>query len=84
MYQTDNIFGAYVLDAKTASDFNYEAAKIKLVNIDLDVEQESNMIFTTPDENLTNDAENQNGIGRQGRLIRLAGWIDLDSKLTVG
>ena len=25
----------------------------------------------------------QVGIGRQGRLMRLAGWIDIDSRLTV-
>jgi hypothetical protein len=41
-----------------------------------------NIMFTTPGDDLVGDAGYRQG-GRQGQLMKLAGWIDLDSKLTV-
>lgn len=82
----DDIFGSYVLDARPSSEFNYAAAKNKLVNLELSANEELGIIFISPGEELTGDTANdealQAGIGRQGRLMRLGGLIDIDSKLT--
>lgn len=83
----DDVFGSYILDSRPSSEFNYENAKNKLVNLELSVDETPNIIFTTPGDDLTGKAgEGQialAGLGRQGRLMRLAGWIDLESRLTV-
>jgi DNA mismatch repair protein MSH5 len=79
----DDIYG-YVLDSRPSSEFHYEAAKNKLVNLQLDDNETPRIIFTTPGDDLMGDAQaDQVCTGRQGRLMRLAGWIDLDSKLSV-
>jgi hypothetical protein len=83
----DDIFGSYVLDSRPSSEFHYENAKNKLLNLELSSDKVPNIIFTTPENELTGKAANGQvelaGLGRQGRLMRLAGWIDLDSRLTV-
>jgi DNA mismatch repair protein MSH5 len=82
----DDIFGSYVLDARPSSEFNYAAARNKLVNLELSANEALGIIFTSPGEELagdaTDDQAHQGGIGRQGRLMRLGGLIDIDSKLT--
>jgi DNA mismatch repair protein MSH5 len=83
----DDIFGSYVLDSRPSSEFHYENAKNKLVNLELSADEVPTIIFTTPGDELIGKAANGQvelaGLGRQGRLMRLAGWIDLDSRLTV-
>lgn len=83
----DDIFGSYILDSRPSSEFHHENAKNKLVNLELSADEVPNIIFTTPGDELTGKvAQGQlelAGLGRQGRLMRLAGWIDLDSRLTV-
>jgi DNA mismatch repair protein MSH5 len=79
----DDIYG-YVLDARPSSEFYYEAAKNKLVNLEQSAGPAPSIMFTTPGDDLVGDAEaDHSSTGRQGKLMRLAGWIDLDSKLTV-
>lgn len=81
---TDDIFGSYILDSRPSSDFYYEAAKNKLVNLELLADENTNVIFNTAGDELIGDGyADQGGIGRQGKLMRLAGWIDLDSRVTV-
>ncbi|KAG0649696.1 hypothetical protein D0Z07_3763 [Hyphodiscus hymeniophilus] len=77
----NDILGSYILNAQPSGEFNYEAAKTKLVDLKMGADNASNTMFTTPEDNLIGE---QQGMGRQGRLMRLAGWIDLDSRLTVG
>jgi DNA mismatch repair protein MSH5 len=83
----DDIFGSYVLDSRPSSEFHYENAKNKLVNLELNADEAANFIFTTPGDELTGRAANSQielaGLGRQGRLMRLAGLIDLESRITV-
>jgi hypothetical protein len=83
----DDIFGSYILDSRPSSEFQYENAKNKLVNLELSADEVPNIIFTTPGDELTGKAADGQvklaGLGRQGRLMRLAAWIDLDSRLTV-
>lgn len=49
-----------------------------LLALDLNGDQGPNITFRTSHDNVVEDA-----VGQQGRLVRLAGWIDLDSELAV-
>ncbi|KAM3071187.1 hypothetical protein ACMFMF_007662 [Clarireedia jacksonii] len=86
--EASEIFGAYILDSRPAAEFYYDAAKNKLVNLDFDETQGSGMVFTTPADDLigghSHDREGSNNNGQQGRQMRMAGWIDLESRLSVG
>jgi len=84
----DSIFGCYVLDSRPSAEFQFEAAKNKLINLDIGLEHGPEIVFTTPGDDLINSGvygqgHNGCGVGRQGKLMRLAGWMDLDSRLTV-
>jgi DNA mismatch repair protein MSH5 len=84
----DSIFGCYVLDSRPSGEFQFEAAKNKLINLDIALEHGPEIVFTTPGDDLINDGafgqgHNDCGVGRQGKLMRLAGWMDLDSRLAV-
>ncbi|KAF4637415.1 hypothetical protein G7Y89_g664 [Cudoniella acicularis] len=72
--------GSYVLDTRPSTDFNYEKAKDKLVNLHLSADDAPELVFRTPGDGL----QAEDDAGRQGKLLRLAGWMDLDSFLTVG
>jgi DNA mismatch repair protein MSH5 len=45
------------------------------------------MVFTTPADDLvggpSHDQEESSNMGQQGRQMRMAGWIDLESRLSV-
>jgi DNA mismatch repair protein MSH5 len=85
--QPDSIFGSYVLDSRPSPEFQFEAAKNKLINLDIASEDGPEIVFTTPGDDLISGAGYGQGHsdsgGRQGKLMRLAGWMDLDSRLTV-
>ena len=72
-----------MLDARPSTEFKYEAAKDKLVNLDID--GVAKMAFVTPADGVLGNIEygQDRGNGRQGQLIKLAGCIDMDSVLTV-
>ena len=72
-----------MLDSRPSTEFKYEAAKDKLVN--LDIYGVAKMAFVTPADGVLGDIEygQYRGNGRQGQLIKLAGCIDMDSVLTV-
>lgn len=80
------MFGSYVLDSQPSTDFKFDSAKNKLVALELGADGAPNIVFTIPGDDIVADARQgeHGGTGRQGRLMRLAGWIDLDSWLTVG
>lgn len=85
------MFGSYVLDSRPSAEFQYEAAKGKLVNLDpsFDGDADHKMQFCVPGDELLGNAdhiqdyEGQDTKGHQGRLLRLAGSIDLDSRVSV-
>lgn len=86
-YRIDNVAGSYVLDTRPSSEFGCEQAKDKLINLELCADEAPEIIFKTRGDRLAQDAAHgQAGhaaAGREGRLLRLAGWIDLGSTLTV-
>lgn len=78
------VFGSYLLDSRPAVEFRYEAAKDKLANLNLDIDEGADMVFITPSDDPTGAAYREGSvIGRQGQLMKLAGCIDLDSELSV-
>ena len=79
----------YIIELRPSVEFNYEAGKSKLASIRLpsDVELQSTMI--TPDNNSYHHDEYEDQpepgrTGRFGKLLRLSGRVDLESRLTIG
>ncbi|KAG9520158.1 hypothetical protein KCU93_g7807, partial [Aureobasidium melanogenum] len=74
---------------RPASEFSYDSARNRLAGLKLDHEDGPKITFVTPgdliaegnEEHIAGDAAIES---RQGQLLRLAGWIDVDSKVTVG
>ena len=82
-YTSDDVFGSYILDSRPSSEFRYDTAKDKLVNLELGEDRPPSMILTTPGDELEATYGEGSLGGRQGRLMRLAGRVDLGSKLSV-
>ena len=78
----------YVLEVRPSSEFNYEAAKRKLIDLRIRSDAGSQTAFITPGDSEfyddVGDSHNASFTSRQGRLLRLLGQIDFDSRLSVG
>ncbi|KEQ73926.1 mismatch repair protein 5 [Aureobasidium namibiae CBS 147.97] len=75
--------------ARPVSEFSYDSARSRLVNLKLGHEDGPRITFMTPGDLTAESSEDcMAGDGavesRQGQLLRLAGWIDVDSRVTVG
>ncbi|APA14707.1 hypothetical protein SS1G_06712 [Sclerotinia sclerotiorum 1980 UF-70] len=81
------IFGSYTLDSRPAAEFYYEAAKNRLASLDIGAAGDAGMMFVTPGDDFAGDRNHiqadLGGAGRQGALMRLAGWVDLESRNSV-
>ncbi|KAL2059622.1 hypothetical protein ABVK25_000915 [Lepraria finkii] len=78
----------FILEYRPSTEFNYEAGKDKLVNLHLFSDGGPEVSFVTPGVNDSfNDYGDGNEVGctdRQGKILRLSAWIDMESRLTVG
>jgi DNA mismatch repair protein MSH5 len=78
----------YLLDYRPNPEFSYEGAKNKLVNLQSILTDGEQVRFLIPGESLTyDDGQGHGEFGssdRQGKLLRISGWINLDSKVSVG
>lgn len=78
----------YVLEVRPSPEFNYESGKNKLINLRIGSDVGPRVTFITPgDADTYEDIGDGNGAGftgRQGQLLRLSGWIDVESRITVG
>lgn len=78
----------FILEYRPSPEFNYEAGKDKLVNLHLFSDGGPEVSFVTPGVNDSfNDYGDGNEVGctdRQGKILRLSAWIDMESRLTVG
>ncbi|ROW11409.1 hypothetical protein VMCG_01390 [Cytospora schulzeri] len=81
--QEGGICGAYILRTVGSVEFGYESAKSHLMNLNLDSLSPQTMHFNTV---LGNEAEGEGDMTgqRHGKLMRLATWIDLDSRFSIG
>lgn len=74
----------FVLQVRPQSEFYYDAAKRKLVSLHLGEESSSRVSFNVPGESTAVDhIDDEGSAGQQEQMLRLAGWIDLESRTTV-
>jgi DNA mismatch repair protein MSH5 len=74
----------FLLEVRPPSEFYYDAAKSKLVSLRLGEENGTRVSFNVPGELAAMDSlDDGRAVGQQGQLLRLAGWIDLESRSTV-
>jgi DNA mismatch repair protein MSH5 len=71
------------------SEFSCDSARSRLVGLKLGHEDGPRITFITPGDLTAGDDEDYVPgdaavESRQGQLLRLAGWIDVDSRVTVG
>lgn len=73
---------------RPSPEFSYESGKNKLINLRIGSDNGPHVTFITPgDADSYDDYGDGSGagfVGRQGQLLRLSGWIDVESRLTVG
>ncbi|KAI8936520.1 hypothetical protein NX059_006924 [Plenodomus lindquistii] len=75
----------FILEVRPPSEFYYDAARTKLLSLQVDGAESSHARFNVPGEpGAANQFEDENTLGQQGRLLRVAGSIDLDSRVTIG
>ncbi|KAH6615072.1 muts domain V-domain-containing protein [Boeremia exigua] len=73
----------FLLDVRPPNEFYYDTAKNKLMTLVLGEEGGSRVSFNVPGDHLGgHDVES--ATGQQGHLLRLAGWVDMESCITVG
>ncbi|KAF2748154.1 hypothetical protein M011DRAFT_422382 [Sporormia fimetaria CBS 119925] len=76
----------YVLDVRPAAEFSYEGAKSKLAGLQLQQDNVPNFTFVMPGDVVAVEGvvESRDAAGRQAQLLRLAGCIDIDSRISMG
>ncbi|KAL6169067.1 hypothetical protein ACJQWK_05427 [Exserohilum turcicum] len=75
----------FLLEVRPPSEFSYDSAKVKLVSLRLGEDNGTRIEFNIPGELATvGHPGEEHSVGQQGELLRLAGWIDLESRSTVG
>lgn len=74
----------FLFEVRPHTEFAYNAARSKLVNLNLGLQDGTRPIFNVPGEPLANDHTNEDLAGQQGQLLRLGGCIDLESQITIG
>jgi DNA mismatch repair protein MSH5 len=88
LYTGDYLALPYIIESRPSPEFSYEAGKTKLVNLNLSTDGGPEVLFITPgydDACETYGGANEAGLtGRQGKLLRLSAWIDMESRLSVG
>lgn len=74
----------FLLDVRPPSEFYYDAAKSKLANLRLGEDYGTRVRFNVPGEPaIVDHPGKESAAGQQGQLLRLAGWVDLESRSTV-
>ncbi|KAF3049875.1 MutS protein msh5 [Didymella keratinophila] len=73
----------FLLDVRPPSEFYYDAAKSKLMTLRLGEEDGAQVTFNVPGDHL-GGYDTESAHGQQGRLLHLAGWVDMESRVTVG
>ncbi|KAF1995853.1 hypothetical protein P154DRAFT_609734 [Amniculicola lignicola CBS 123094] len=75
----------FLLELRTSAEFSYASAKSKLANLMLDQDERPRVTFVVPGDVVPADPfDGENTAGQLGQLLRLAGWIDIESQLAVG
>lgn len=79
---------AYLLECRPNAEFGYQASRKKLVNLRIGQHDGPRVTLVVPGDVLPQAGSRVVGDDdhpdRQGQILRLSGWINLDSSLTVG
>ncbi|RMY41467.1 hypothetical protein D0866_00587 [Hortaea werneckii] len=85
---TDQTHLPYLLECRPGAEFSYDAAMKKLVNLRIGQQGGPRVTFVVPGDVVTEQEDcndpNAEFIGQQGQLLRLSGWINTESRATVG
>ncbi|KAK4543724.1 hypothetical protein LTR36_005369 [Oleoguttula mirabilis] len=85
---TDQTRLPYLLECRPAAEFGYDSARNKLVNLRIGQQGGPRVTFVVPGDLVTEQDDYNNPdasfAGRQGQLLRLSGWINIESRITVG
>ena len=74
----------FLMEVRPPGEFSFDAAKGKLATLRFENDDVPQVNFIVPgDLNLLGEESLKSAPGQQGRLLRLAGLIDLESRLTV-
>lgn len=76
----DEFATPYRISIRPTAEFSYASARDKLATINISEESGPPLTLHTPED--IHDLSG--GQQRRGNLLRLAGWINVDSKITVG
>ncbi|QIX01697.1 hypothetical protein AMS68_007214 [Peltaster fructicola] len=68
----------YLFESRPSAEFAYESSKNKLLNLNIGRSYGPQVNFIVPGDEV-NEQDS-----RQGQLLRLSGWIDAESRLTIG
>ncbi|EME87606.1 uncharacterized protein MYCFIDRAFT_201191 [Pseudocercospora fijiensis CIRAD86] len=78
----------YLLECRPNAEFGYDSARNKLVNLRIGQSGGPSVTFTVPGDVMTQHDDRQssdNGFhGGQASLLRLSGWVNMESRFTVG
>lgn len=78
----------YLLECRPSPEFGYDSARNKLVNLRIGQRGGPAVTYVIPGDVVTHDEDPGDGeggpTGRQSQLLRLSGWVNLESKSTVG
>ena len=78
----------YLLEVRPSQEFTYEGGRRKLVDIPIEADHGSQVEFLIPGEDGSyNSRERGHEVGfsdRQGKLLRLSAWLNIESRLSVG
>jgi DNA mismatch repair protein MSH5 len=73
----------FLLDVRPSGEFNYDTARTKLMTLRLGEVDGPRVNFIVPGDHLATH-DDVGAPGQQNQLLRLAGWIDIESRVTVG
>lgn len=78
----------YVLETRPSPEFKYEAGKKKLINLQLNTDNEAQVAFLTPAEAMISDEhvdfDEPGYTNRRGNILKFSAKFDIDSCLTIG
>lgn len=78
----------YLLENRPSAEFRYDASRKKLVDLRIGQHDGPRVTFVVPGDIVPQTAsrtvDDPDLPDRQGQLLRLSGWINLESRLTVG
>ncbi|KAI9796475.1 MAG: MutS protein msh5 [Piccolia ochrophora] len=78
----------YILEIRPSAEFAFETAKEKLISLRLMTSKGKSIGVSMSDESddiiPTGDARRTGEGGQQIQMLRLSGWVDMDSSITIG